>query len=283
MQKIPYPFEVIIHDDASTDGTTEIVREYEKKYPDIIKPIYQKENQYSKIGQAIFPQCVWPKTQGKYIALLECDDFWTDPQKLETQVDYMEMHAGCSGTCHASDWMTDEKIIKNDQRFRIECDISPEQMILGGGDFVSTASLCFHKQCVLNWPYFCQVANVLDYPLQILLTLRGNLHYFPQTMSCYRFGRPGSWTDQMQADKEKHYKALRAAIRWLTELDKETNGKYATEIYYKIGKEKCVLYKRNQISFQELAAVLSHMKMGKLKLSMIKKCYERYMRYGWFR
>lgn len=66
MQKTNFKYEVIVHDDASTDNTAEIIREYEKKYPEIIKPIYQKENQYSKgvsIGKIIYPLC-----QGKYLA-----------------------------------------------------------------------------------------------------------------------------------------------------------------------------------------------------------------------
>lgn len=91
MQKTDFPFEVIIHDDASTDKTADIIREYEAKYPNIIKPIYQKENQYSK-GVEICNTYVYPKAQGKYIALCEGDDYWIDPLKLQKQVDFLEGH-----------------------------------------------------------------------------------------------------------------------------------------------------------------------------------------------
>jgi glycosyltransferase involved in cell wall biosynthesis len=89
MQKTTSPIEIIIHDDASTDNTADIVREYEKKYPELIKPIYQKENQYSKrINSPL--NFVWQKCSGKYIATCEGDDYWTDPYKLQKQIDFLE-------------------------------------------------------------------------------------------------------------------------------------------------------------------------------------------------
>jgi len=77
MQKTNFPVEILIHDDASTDGTADIIREYETRYPDIIKPIYQTENQYSK-GVKISWEYQFSRARGKYIALCEGDDYWTD-------------------------------------------------------------------------------------------------------------------------------------------------------------------------------------------------------------
>ena len=76
MQQTNFTFEVLIHDDASTDGTADIIREYESKYPDIIKPIYQTENQYSK-GVKVSATFNFPRAKGKYIAMCEGDDYWT--------------------------------------------------------------------------------------------------------------------------------------------------------------------------------------------------------------
>jgi len=89
-QQTVFPFEVLIHDDCSTDGTTEIIREYEKKYPGIIKPMYERENQYSQGKPS--GSYVWnfPRAEGKYIAMCEGDDYWTDPLKLQKQVDFLE-------------------------------------------------------------------------------------------------------------------------------------------------------------------------------------------------
>lgn len=89
MQKTNFAYEILIHDDASTDKTADIIREYEAKYPDIIKPIYQTENQYSK-GKKAWMNFLFPKAQGKYIAICEGDDFWVSPDKLQIQFDFME-------------------------------------------------------------------------------------------------------------------------------------------------------------------------------------------------
>jgi len=99
MQKTTFPFEFLIHDDASTDGTTEIIREYEARYPDVIKAIYQTENQFSK-GEPIWSKFLFPHARGKYIAMCDGDDYWTDPLKLQKQVDFLEAHpdyAICGG------------------------------------------------------------------------------------------------------------------------------------------------------------------------------------------
>ena len=91
MQKTDFKFEVLVHDDASTDNTADIIREFEEKYPDIIKPIYQTENQYSK-GVDIPKTFLHPLVRGRYVALCEGDDYWTDPHKLEKQVAVLEAH-----------------------------------------------------------------------------------------------------------------------------------------------------------------------------------------------
>ena len=91
MQKTNFRFEAVVHDDASTDGSAAIICEYAKKYPDIIKPIYETENQYSKHDGSL-RKIVNSSCKGKYIALCEGDDYWIDPLKLQKQVDFMEAH-----------------------------------------------------------------------------------------------------------------------------------------------------------------------------------------------
>ena len=98
-QKTNFKFEVLIHDDASTDSSAAIIREYEEKYPELIKPIYQTENQYSKkVKIGITYQ--FPRVKGKYIALCEGDDYWTDPLKLQKQIDFLEANPEYSFCCH---------------------------------------------------------------------------------------------------------------------------------------------------------------------------------------
>jgi len=109
MQKTNFDFEIIIHDDGSTDGTKEVIEEYRVKYPSIIFPVYQTENQYSKGVRGMMAKFNFPRCKGKYIALCEGDDYWTDPLKLQKQVDFLENNQDFS-IC----W-TNYKIIENNE------------------------------------------------------------------------------------------------------------------------------------------------------------------------
>lgn len=99
MQKTNFHFEVIVHDDASTDGTTEIIKEYANKYPNIIHPIIEKKNLYAESGFRKIFQIMHEACIGKYIAYCEGDDYWTDPLKLQKQVDYLEAHPEITYSC----------------------------------------------------------------------------------------------------------------------------------------------------------------------------------------
>lgn len=105
-QKTDFNFEIIVLDDASTDGTQDIIREFCEKYPDIVKAVFQTENQFSK-GVPIVNAIFYPRAQGKYIAYCEGDDYWTDMCKLQTQADFLDKHpeyVACSHEC----WEVDE-------------------------------------------------------------------------------------------------------------------------------------------------------------------------------
>lgn len=99
MQKTDFRFEVIIHDDNSTDTTATIIREYAKKYPSIVKPIFETENQYSKKNDSL-SEIVNRHIRGKYVALCEGDDYWTDPFKLQKQVGFLDSHPDYSMCFH---------------------------------------------------------------------------------------------------------------------------------------------------------------------------------------
>ena len=110
MQKTNFRFEAIVHDDASTDRTSDIIREYAEKYSDIIKPIFETENQYSK-GGGLLQRIMDENTHGKYIAICEGDDYWTDPLKLQKQVDFLESNPDY-GMCYTKSF----KLYKNKKR-----------------------------------------------------------------------------------------------------------------------------------------------------------------------
>ena len=277
MQQTDFPFEILVHDDASTDGTTDVIREYAAQYPNQIRPLYETENQYSKDNR-VFKNFIYPHAKGEYFALLECDDFWCDPRKLQKQVAYMEAHPDCSGTFHAANWLRGDRIIKNDRHFSQEFDATPAQVITGGGAFCHTSSLCFRREYAFDLPLFRQMDPIGDFSFEILLALRGKFHGFPEIMSCWRFSRPGSWTEKTAKSMENQIRFNQKEIAELQELDRYTNYLYSTEIYYQISKDRCDLFSWGQIPFSEVKESFSHMRMGHMKLSRMRRCYDRLLR-----
>ena len=168
MQKTKFPFEIIIHDDASQDNTAKIIKKYANQFPNLIVPILQKENKYSK-KEKVLQKYVLPKARGEYIALCEGDDYWTDPDKLQKQIDTMKKFPKCNFSFHQScskSLKTQKiKIInnygKNNKIFYAK------DAILGGGNFCPTASIIFKKDLLHQRPGFFLDVCVGDYPLQI--------------------------------------------------------------------------------------------------------------------
>lgn len=157
-QKVEFEFEIVIHDDASTDGTTEIIREYESKYPSIIKPIYQKENQWSK-GIKPSAKYLWPKAKGKYIALCEGDDHWTDPYKLQTQVDFLEKNSDYVLTHHDANIIDGQGVVIKEGKLLEKNRRDLSEVELKKGPFILTLSLMF-RNVVANMPAeFYEVHN----------------------------------------------------------------------------------------------------------------------------
>lgn len=98
-QETNFPFDVYIHDDASTDRTQDVIREYQGKYPNLVKTIFQKENQFSQ-GIQPLTKFIYPKLISDYVAFCEGDDYWKDPLKLQKQVDFMDIHPEYSVCSH---------------------------------------------------------------------------------------------------------------------------------------------------------------------------------------
>lgn len=196
-QKTNFKYEVLIHDDASTDNTVDVIRKYEKKYPTLIKPIYQTENKYSK-GVNISSTYQFPRARGKYVALCEGDDYWTDSLKLQKQFDAMERHTDVDICTHAATKIraSNQKIVGIIEFGDKETILSTENVICGGGGFVATNSLFYRRELLQNQPEFCLYCP-LDYSLQIQGSLRGGMLYLPDNMSIYRVSVPGSWTVRM--------------------------------------------------------------------------------------
>ncbi|MBP1762985.1 MAG: glycosyl transferase family 2 [Firmicutes bacterium] len=231
MQKTSFPFEVIIHDDASTDRTAEIIRNYEKTYPEIIKPIYQSENQHSKGGH-IDTRFIYPRAKGKYIALCEGDDYWTDPFKLQKQAEHMEKNPQCSLCTHAARRIArNNKVAGYIQPADSDRLFTTEEVISGGGGLFATNSMFYPKKLVETLPNFYLQAAVGDYPLTIYLSLQGEVHYIAQCMSDYRAMVENSWSSTILADERKMNEYIRKTGIMLDEINQYTNYKYEAAIH----------------------------------------------------
>lgn len=231
MQKTKIPFEVIVHDDASIDGTAAIISEYHNKYPQIVKPIYESENQYSK-GSGIMNQIIDSHIQGKYVAVCEGDDYWTDENKLQSQFEAMEKHPEVDICAHAVRKINAKSgktlgIISPEKKNIV---IPVERVIAGGGGFVGTNSLFYRKSAFDNILPFRRLLEI-DYTLQVQGSLRGGMLYLNKCMADYRFMSEGSWSSSCtNEDKVKKMDAQWKAMA--NQLDIDTNKKYHSLIDY---------------------------------------------------
>ena len=277
MQKTNFPFEAIVHDDASTDKSADIIREYAEKYPHIIKPIYQTENQYSQKNGAI-GRAVNAITRGKYIALCEGDDYWTDPLKLQKQVDFLESHPDYSMSCTDAVVLSPEGELQW-PRYQDSQDIPIIDTILNGGLWIHTCSMLYRKYLKKDYPEFAAKCHVGDYPLAIHLALKGKIYFHNEKMVTYRFKSQGSWTSRNQVN-EAFYDNFLSEVYMLAEFNKYSRGVYNKIFQKKIGKYiisylLCVPTMKNRI-FHDLSKIIRHLnwtqkiKLWKIRLGIFR-------------
>ena len=228
-QKVPFSYEILIYDDASTDGTADIIRAYHKIYPDIIRPILQTENQYSKGITNPSGAFNFPRIRGKYAAMCEGDDYWTDLDKLRRQVEYLEAHPGCSLCFHSARILTVDGSI-SDRRmrpYRRDRQGSPQEMIDKSCGY-PTASMVFRSKLVNQLPSYYTECPVGDTPLQLMAAAAGYGFYMDRDMSVYRVGGASSWT---AAEKRGDYEAKQRIYcenmkRTYLDFDKATGRRF---------------------------------------------------------
>ena len=251
MQKTNFKFEVLVHDDASTDGSQDIIREYEEKYPDIIKPIYQKENQYSKhIG--ITKTFQIPRMKGKYVAICEGDDYWIDENKLQQQYDIMEANPNVSVCVHKVFNVNESGEVLN--TFFPSFDI--EKNLITSSEYLNlikehdlmifqTTALFFRKDLYVRrfkeQITFLQISDVGDYPMMLFAVQNGDVYYFDKVMSCYRVSSNGSWTERVLHNTEKRKHHIKNIIEVIKSYNEYTDNKFE-DILNEIIKEKEFLY-----------------------------------------
>lgn len=234
VQKTTFPFEIIIHDDASIDSTSKIIEEYKSLYPNIIKVIIQKENQYSKSPNSVL-KIATSIAVGKYIALCEGDDFWIDKNKLEKQVKLLEQYSNikiCFTACIALFNSNNQyKCNYHSKSIKI---FTPDEVIRGGGGFMPTCSLVIHSSIFKNLPtWFFDTAPVGDVFLQILSSIEKGALYLPELTCVYRIASEGSWTmkDSNRKDEVLIQNRIKV-IECLQEINKNTHYLYNKSFKY---------------------------------------------------
>ena len=226
---------MIVNDDASPDKTAEIIREYEKKYPDIIHGIYQTENQYSKnidITEKIF----LPAVTGKYVAICEGDDYWTDPSKLQRQVDALEKNKDCFFCVHKTVEVSEDEQPTGITFPEVECTegkILPDEFLMMGQNYqFQTSSYLFNgdmwREYEKNPPEFKTVCAVGDETYMLYFASLGPVYYIDSAMSCYRRGVPTSWSERQKKGNrsENICKSAEKMVRTLQSYDEYTEGKF---------------------------------------------------------
>lgn len=230
MQETTFPFEVIVHDDASTDNSATIIREYAEKYQHIIKPIIQTENQYQKPGHGHMNVDInnAMAESSRYLAFCEGDDYWIDPTKIQQQVEWFEAHPDYTMVWHDSyilDYRDGSKTTFN--RSKKNTTIGLKEIIMGGGGFCPSPSLMVRKELYLNRPKEVTEQFVGDYPNQIYFALMGKTYYIAKPMSVYRSYTPGSWTvNQGYSTIEGYKKAVKGGHKILEDLNRLSDFKY---------------------------------------------------------
>ena len=222
MQETDFPFEIVIHDDCSTDSTAAIIRRYEEKFPTIVRPIYRTENHYSKRDGTI-PVLIDQMTRGTYIALCEGDDFWTDPTKLQRQCDVLRSHPDYPICFHsvdqryASDMKTEYAVVPSTKsRLSKEGVVTLQLYLDYRGYPFQTSCYMFrndlYRDYLYNKPDFAKCINIGDRPLCMYLLTKGNGYFIERTMSCYRRFAPGSWSAKTHNKTDKKTTYLKSLI-----------------------------------------------------------------------
>ena len=195
IQETDFPFEIIIHDDASDDGTIEILKKYANDYPNIIKPIFQNQNQFSKNKFSLLQQ-VFNLSRGDFIALCEGDDYWTSPEKLTKQVTIMKNYPNINISFHPCSKIINNNIIKESRTYK-DGIYSLKECLLTDFHFIETNTIVFKRSVLKIIDYkFLSSAPVVDVFLRIWASYQNGALCINDDMSVYRVSSVGSWTNR---------------------------------------------------------------------------------------
>lgn len=231
-QKTKYAYEIIIHDDCSTDNTASIIKEYCEKYPNLFVPIYEKENIYSQLrksGRGLIKEICFPKVRGKYICFCEGDDYWNDPYLIEKKVNFLENHSEYCAYLHRTRYFDCENnsFIGYSNSSEEEYEFTFEDAIYLKSHTTGWMIRTEIYQCPIS-DKISFIRNFSDQKLALWSTFYGRVYYTPEVMSVWRKNVEGSWTKRnINGGKKQKISYFKKRNKFLKKLNKICSKKYS--------------------------------------------------------
>lgn len=241
-QKTSFSFEILVHDDASTDGTLEILEEYENLYEDF-HLFSEVENRY-KDGINYINEILIPCARGRYIAICEGDDYWISEHKLQNSIDYLEGHPECSLFVNAAILQdSNDNHIGEMGLGNIERNLSTRELV--NNWHIPTASFVFKRddavEYAATWTFKTPVG---DFPRAFFLSTLGYVHYCPEKLCVYRYGSEGSWTSRNRTSLSAAIDSAKSWLTMLENIDSITRKKYHNAVLDSAANKVLRLYGR---------------------------------------
>ncbi len=201
MQHCNFDWELVISDDCSIDGTAEIIKDFADKHPAKVRLNVLEKN----VGMTLNWVSSIAACRGEYIALLEGDDYWTDENKLQKQVDLLDKNKDYVFAAHDVEVVREGGKVENDYLLHLPgCGVFTIRDFLAKGIFLQTASVVFRRSAFPSFPPWADKRiKTIDTLMYLLLSSKGNYYYMAEKMSCYRIHEGGisyvSWTTRQNA------------------------------------------------------------------------------------
>jgi glycosyltransferase involved in cell wall biosynthesis len=227
-QRISFPIEVIVGDDCSNDNTTKILLEFKKKWPHPTRLIFNNKN----LGCRLNAKNVRAEAAGTYIAQCEGDDYWTDPHKLQRQVDFLESHPDYSICSHNVVVKYEETEKQNEWLGRKQKQVITIQDVLRYGSAGATCSLVFKRSLIHSLPAWFYSLPSADWAIQVLSCSNGKMKYFPEPMAVYRRHNTGMTAVQTPDDLVRIFNE--GGVKICEVFDKHFDFKYHDDIEYNL-------------------------------------------------
>lgn len=196
-QQTDFVWEQIVGEDCSTDGTRQIVQDYQRRHPRQIKPILRERN----VGRRQNFLEAFRHCQGDYIAILEGDDYWTSPFKLQRQVDFLDTHPGHAICFHAIETRDDSGLLAPRTVRAARSRYTLEDLL--EHNFIPTCSVLFRNHLFESFPEWYLDAPAGDWPLHVLNAHYGDISYIDEVMAVYRVHAGGVWSPQASSIRRR--------------------------------------------------------------------------------